>query len=78
MEFRSVKGCNLTLDKSNYVLLKEGQDSISFCKRLLREARVSTTPGIAFGLTGEGHLRLSFCVDEVMINKAFDRLEAYF
>jgi len=60
------------------ILLKEGSDSTTFCKKLLKEARVSATPGIAFGPTGEGHLRLSFCVSEEMINKAFDRMEAYF
>ncbi len=60
------------------ILLEEGKDSISFCKNLLIEAKVSTTPGIAFGPTGESHLRLSFCVPEEMINKAFDRMENYF
>ena len=60
------------------ILTEEGRDSMSFCKKLLREARVSTTPGIAFGPTGESHLRLSFCVPESEINKAFDRLETYF
>lgn len=61
------------------LLVPEGQaDSFSFCKRLLKEARVSTTPGIAFGPTGEGHLRMSFCVPEDMINKAFDRMEPFF
>ncbi|MCK4873347.1 MAG: pyridoxal phosphate-dependent aminotransferase [Phycisphaerales bacterium] len=59
------------------ILLKEGSDSATFCKKLLREARVSTTPGIAFGPTGEGHLRLSFCIPNEQINKAFDRMEAY-
>lgn len=60
------------------ILVEEGSDSSSFCKRLLREARVSTTPGVAFGPTGERHLRLSFCVSEAEINKAFDRMEKYF
>jgi len=60
------------------IKLKEGQDSVSFCKKLLQEAKVSTTPGSAFGPTGESHLRLSFCVPEAMIDKAFDRMEAYF
>ncbi len=60
------------------ILLEEGKDSISFCKNLLKEAKVSTTPGIAFGPTGESHLRLSFCVPEETINKAFDRMENYF
>ena len=60
------------------ILLEEGSNSTTFCKKLLKEAKVSATPGIAFGPTGEGHLRLSFCVSEEMINKAFDRMEAYF
>ena len=60
------------------ILLDEGRDSAAFCKKLLREARVSTTPGSAFGPTGEGHLRLSFCVTEEEIDKAFDRMEQYF
>ncbi len=60
------------------ILLKEGKDSVTFCKKLLKEARVSTTPGIAFGPTGESHLRLSFCVSEDEIDKAFDRMEKFF
>ncbi|MBC8486714.1 MAG: pyridoxal phosphate-dependent aminotransferase [Bacteroidetes bacterium] len=60
------------------ILGKKGNDSIVFSKNLLKEARVSTTPGIAFGPTGENHIRLSFCVPEDMINKAFDRMEKYF
>jgi aminotransferase len=60
------------------ILLEEGNDSTAFCIKLLKEARVSTTPGIAFGSTGERHLRLSFCVSEDEINKAFDRMEVFF
>ena len=57
--------------------LEEGQDSTAFCKRLLREAEGSTTPGITFGPTGEGHLRMSFCLPHEEIDKVFDRIEAY-
>lgn len=60
------------------ILPDKEQDSILFSKKLLRDIQVSTTPGIAFGPTGEGHVRLSFCVSENMINKAFDRMERYF
>jgi aminotransferase len=60
------------------ILVKEGSDSKTFCVKLLREARVSTTPGVDFGPTGEGHLRLSFCVPDDTINTAFDRMESYF
>jgi aminotransferase len=60
------------------IRIKEGRDSFSFCKKLLREAKVSATPGVAFGPSGESHLRLSFCVPEETIHKAFDRMEVYF
>ncbi|MCF7809562.1 aminotransferase class I/II-fold pyridoxal phosphate-dependent enzyme [bacterium] len=60
------------------ILLEEGKDSTAFCIRLLKEGKVSTTPGIAFGPTGQSHLRLSFCVPLDAINKAFDRMEVYF
>jgi len=60
------------------ILLDEGADSMSFCKKLLMEGKVSTTPGIAFGPNGEQHLRLSFCVTEDEVNKAFDRIKKLF
>jgi aminotransferase len=60
------------------ILRDEGADSLSFCKDLLRRARVSATPGVAFGPGGESHMRLSFCVPEETIDLAFDRMEAYF
>jgi len=60
------------------IKLAEGRDSLAFCKQLLRDIQVSTTPGVAFGPTGESHLRLSFCVLEETINLAFDRMEKYF
>jgi aminotransferase len=60
------------------ILVEAGKDSSAFCKGLLRNAKVSTTPGIAFGPTGESHMRLSFCVPEDEINRAFDRIERFF
>ena len=74
-EYQKPRGSYLMFPK---ILLKEGADSTAFCKKLLKEVKVSTTPGIAFGSTGESHLRLSFCVSEEMINKAFDRMKIYF
>jgi len=74
-EYHKPDGSYLMFPK---ILLPEGEDSTTFCKKLLREAKVSTTPGIAFGPTGQGHLRLSFCVPEEEINRAFDRMETYF
>ncbi len=59
------------------ILGKQGEDSLDFCKKLLAEVKVSATPGVAFGPTGESHIRLSFCVSEDTINKAFDRIEIF-
>ena len=74
-DYQKPRGSYLMFPK---ILLEEGTDSTAFCKNLLKEAKVSATPGIAFGPTGESHLRLSFCVTEEMIKKAFDRMEKYF
>ena len=74
-EYKKPEGSYLMFPR---ILGEQGKDSIEFSKRLLKEAKISTTPGIAFGPTGESHIRLSFCVSEEMINKAFDRMEKYF
>jgi aminotransferase len=74
-DYHKPRGSYLMFPK---ILLKEGADSSMFCKKLLKNARVSTTPGVTFGPTGENHLRLSFCVSEEMINTAFDRMDKFF
>ncbi|MDK9708378.1 MAG: pyridoxal phosphate-dependent aminotransferase [Desulforhopalus sp.] len=45
--------------------------------KLLREAKVITIPGGAFGQGGEGHLRLSFGGELPVIDAAFDRIEEW-
>lgn len=57
--------------------LEPGVDSMTYALRLLREARVITIPGAAFGPTGEGHVRLSFGGSEEEIERAFDRIDAW-
>jgi aminotransferase len=59
------------------ILATGGDDSAKFCIDLLKNIKVSTTPGVAFGPTGEAHLRLSFCVPHDTVNEAFDRIESY-
>ena len=67
------KGSYLMFPK---MIREQDQDSRTFAIDLLQKAHVSTTPGIAF--KGEGHVRMSFCVSEEEINKAFDRMKEYF
>jgi aminotransferase len=59
-------------------ILVPHRDSTEFALRLLHEARVTVTPGVAFGPSGEGHVRMAFCVEEEVIERAFDRIEALF
>jgi aspartate/methionine/tyrosine aminotransferase len=53
-------------------------DSVDFAIRLLEEARVTVTPGAAFGPSGEHHVRMAYCVEDDVINTAFDRIEQRF
>ncbi len=59
-------------------LLMAHSDSRDFSIRLLEDARVTVTPGRAFGPAGEHHVRMAYCVAEDVINSAFDRIEAHF
>ncbi len=52
-------------------------DSRAFSIALLNQTGVAVTPGAAFGPSGEGHVRMAYCVDEQTINGAFDRIEDF-
>jgi aspartate/methionine/tyrosine aminotransferase len=59
------------------ILVPHGTDR-DFAYRLLEEAKVTVTPGSAFGPQGAGHVRMAFCVADEVIETAFDRIEAHF
>ncbi|NQW10162.1 MAG: pyridoxal phosphate-dependent aminotransferase [Alphaproteobacteria bacterium] len=59
-------------------IIASHENSWEFALRLLDEARVTVTPGIAFGPSGEHHVRMAFCVDDAAISTAFDRMELLF
>src|SRR4030042_4873387 len=59
------------------VLPPEFQDSVDFCVRLMQEAKVVAVPGSAFGPTGEGHIRMSYCMSREQMGEAFDRIEGW-
>jgi aspartate/methionine/tyrosine aminotransferase len=58
-------------------IVADHQDSFDFSINLLESAKVTVTPGSAFGPTGEHHGRMAFCVSEQTIETAFDRMDAY-
>lgn len=49
-----------------------------FALWLLEKAQVATVPGMAFGESGENHIRMSFGKSEKDINRAFDRMDKLF
>jgi len=55
-------------------------DSLSwrFALHILEEAQVAVVPGVAFGPSGEDHVRISFGRSEEDINEAFDRMDKLF
>src|SRR6185369_3189404 len=54
------------------------RDSRRLAHRLLEEAKVAVVPGVAFGPSGEAHLRLNFGREPADIETAFERLANYF
>ena len=52
-------------------------DSLSFAKKLLLEARVGMAPGIAFGQSGEGYMRMCFAASEETLVPALDNFKAF-
>ena len=52
-------------------------DSLSFAKKLLLEARVGMAPGIAFGQSGEGYMRMCFAVSEEILVPALDNFKTF-
>jgi aspartate/methionine/tyrosine aminotransferase len=55
--------------------LRDVDDSLAWCKRLAREARLGLAPGIAFGPEGEGFVRWCFAAAESRLAEGVARLE---
>ncbi len=51
-----------------------GMDSETFCEALLREKKVALVPGNAFGESGEGFVRASYCYSTDHIKEALSRI----
>ncbi|MGI6741802.1 MAG: aminotransferase class I/II-fold pyridoxal phosphate-dependent enzyme [Brevefilum sp.] len=53
------------------------QGSIEFCSLLLNEAGVSITPGVVYGESGEGFIRISLVTPEERLSEAMVRLDSW-
>lgn len=61
--FPSIKKLNMTSEE--------------FCDKLLMETKVAVVPGTAFGVGGEGYVRISYCYSKEELEKAFDLIESF-
>ncbi len=60
------------------VNIKElGINSIEFSRKLLENSRVLVVPGVAFGESGEGYIRIACTVGKEKLEKAFDNIEKF-
>jgi len=50
------------------------RDSMTFCRRLVREARLGLAPGVAFGPEGEGFVRWCFAASDERLDLGVSRL----
>ena len=56
---------------------RTGMTSEEFCRRLLEEKHVAVVPGNAFGDSGEGFIRISYCYSLKHITEALTRIRAF-
>jgi aspartate/methionine/tyrosine aminotransferase len=52
-------------------------DSLAFCKRLVRDARLGLAPGSAFGPQGEGFVRWCYAGDAATLDEGVARLRGF-
>jgi len=53
----------------------DGYSSAGFCDFLLEKCAVVAAPGAAYGVNGEGYIRLSLTVNEVRLDEALRRMK---
>ncbi len=54
-----------------------GMTSEEFCEKLLHSKKVAVVPGTAFGDSGEGFIRASYCYSVEHINEAIRRIDEF-
>ncbi len=57
-----------------WVPIPTGETSLAFADRLLHDAAVVVTPGVAYGAAGEGFVRMALTVPEDRLSEAIDRI----
>jgi len=77
----NISGFKCAKPKGTFYLFPDiqgvGLPSFKLAKLMLKEARVATIPGSAFGKSGEGHLRMSIAVSRNHLLEAIKRIEKF-
>lgn len=73
MDFVSPKGAFYIFPSIKKYNLK----SEMFCEKLLYEEKVACVPGDAFGVGGEGFIRISYCYSHKELEEALNRIEKF-
>ncbi len=77
----NIKGFNCVKPKGTFYIFPDiqglGLPSAEFAERMLKEAKVATIPGSAFGQSGENHLRMSLSVSRNNLMEAVKRIENF-
>ncbi|MFQ6073629.1 MAG: pyridoxal phosphate-dependent aminotransferase [Candidatus Bathyarchaeia archaeon] len=77
----NVSGFRCAKPKGTFYLFPDirglGLPSVKLAELMLKEARVATIPGSAFGKSGEGHLRMSIAVSRNNLMEAIKRIENF-
>lgn len=73
MDFVSPKGAFYIFPSIKKYNLK----SELFCEKLLYEEKVACVPGDAFGVGGEGFIRISYCYSHKELKEALNRIEKF-
>jgi len=74
-------GLNTTRPKGAFYIFpsisKFSMSSEEFCTRLLHEGKVAVVPGSAFGIGGEGYIRISYSYSLEVLKEGLDRMEKW-
>jgi LL-diaminopimelate aminotransferase len=72
-------GMRITAPKAGLYLwprIPQGWTSVAYATHLLDETGIVVTPGVGYGLQGEGYVRISLTTPEDRIDEALRRLKA--
>ncbi len=73
-------GLEVTIPKAGlyvWARVPEGYDSVDFTANLLDQVGVAVTPGVGYGRSGEGYVRLSLTIPDAALVKGLSRLSGW-